>query len=119
VSRSGKTPTCLYLSLQYGLRAANYPLTPEDFERGGLPSSLKDVQGRLFGLTIAPERLQRIRAERRPGSGYSELARCRDEIRRAEELYRNHGIPWLDATSMSIEEIATAIVHQLGLQRRI
>jgi regulator of PEP synthase PpsR (kinase-PPPase family) len=119
VSRSGKTPTCLYLSLQYGLRAANYPLTPEDFERGGLPVALQDVKGRLFGLTISPDRLQRIREERRPGSAYSDLSRCRDEVRRAEELYRTHGIPWLDTTSVSIEEIATAIVHLLGLKRRI
>lgn len=119
VSRSGKTPTCLYLSLQYGLRAANYPLTPEDFERGGLPPALRGVKGKLFGLTIAPERLQRIREERRPGSGYAELSRCRDEIRWAEELYRANKIPWVDTTSVSIEEIATGIVHQLGLKRRI
>lgn len=119
VSRSGKTPTCLYLSLQYGLHAANYPLTPEDFERGGLPPALKGLEGKLFGLTIAPERLQRIREERRPGSSYAELARCRDEIRRAEQLYQAHGVPWLDTTSVSIEEIATNIVHRLGLHRRI
>lgn len=119
VSRSGKTPTCLYLSLQYGLRAANYPLTPEDFERGGLPAALRGLEGKLFGLTIAPERLQRIRDERRPGSSYADIKRCRDEVRRAEELYRTHGIPWLDTTTMSIEEIAIAVVHQLGLRRRV
>lgn len=119
VSRSGKTPTCLYLSLQYGLRAANYPLTPEDFERGGLPPALKGLSAKLFGLTISPERLQRIREERRPGSSYSDLSRCRDEIRRAEALFQAQGIPWLDTTSVSIEEIATAIVHRLGLHRRI
>jgi len=119
VSRSGKTPTCLYLSLQFGLRAANYPLTPEDFERGGLPPALRGLGSRLFGLTIAAERLQRIREERRPGSRYADLNRCRDELRRAEALYQAQGIPWLDTTSMSIEEIATAIVHRLGLHRRL
>jgi len=119
VSRSGKTPTCLYLSLQYGLRAANYPLTPEDFERGGLPKALQGLKGKLFGLTIAPERLQRIREERRAGSSYAAAARCRDEVRRAEDLYRANDIPWLDTTSISIEEIATGIVHQLGLKRRV
>lgn len=119
VSRSGKTPTCLYLSLQYGLRAANYPLTPEDFERGGLPKALQGLNGKLFGLTIAPQRLQRIREERRAGSSYADAARCRDEVRRAEDLYRVSNIPWLDTTSISIEEIATGIVHQLGLHRRV
>lgn len=119
VSRSGKTPTCLYLSLQYGLRAANYPLTPDDFERGGLPPALRDLGGRLFGLTISPDRLQRIRAERRAGSSYAELDRCRDEVRRAEQLYQAHTIPWVDTTTMSIEEIATAVVHRLGLKRRV
>jgi regulator of PEP synthase PpsR (kinase-PPPase family) len=119
VSRSGKTPTCLYLALQFGLHAANYPLTPEDFERGGLPLALKGLGQKLFGLTIAPDRLQRIREERRPGSNYASKNRCRDEIRRAEVLYQTHSIPWLDTTTMSIEEIATAIVHRLGLHRRI
>jgi regulator of PEP synthase PpsR (kinase-PPPase family) len=66
VSRSGKTPTSLYLAMQFGLKAANYPLIPEDFERRQLPSALLPWRKKIFGLTIAPERLAEIRAERRP-----------------------------------------------------
>ena len=119
VSRSGKTPTCLYLGLQYGIRAANYPLIPEDFDTMRLPASLDGFRNKLFGLTIRPERLQRIRNERRPGSRYASMENCEHEVRAAETLMRNESIPVLDTTTRSIEELATVILHQANLQRHI
>ena len=119
VSRCGKTPTSLYLALQFGLRAANFPLTPDDFVDRHLPASVLPFRERLFGLTIQPERLRDIREERRPGSHYATLENCRQEIREAEHLMQQHGIPMLDTTSKSIEEIATTIVHRAKLARRV
>ncbi|MGE5088626.1 MAG: pyruvate, water dikinase regulatory protein [Candidatus Levyibacteriota bacterium] len=119
VSRCGKTPTSLYLALQFGVRAANFPLTPDDFADHHLPASVLPYRERLFGLTIQPERLRDIREERRPGSHYATLENCRQEIREAEHLMQQHGIPMLDTTSKSIEEIATTIVHRAKLARRV
>ena len=119
VSRCGKTPTCLYLAMQYGIRAANYPLIPEDFASMQLPTHLRPLRGKLYGLTIRAERLQQIRNERRPGSQYATLANCDYEIREAEGLMRQAGIPYLDATSKSVEELATTILHEAKLVRRI
>lgn len=117
VSRSGKTPTSLYLALQYGIRAANYPLTEEDFETTRLPASLEPVRDKLFGLTIDPTRLHRIRAARRPNSRYAALEQCRREVRAAESLYRRYRIPSIDTTDRSIEEIASAVIKTLRLGR--
>ena len=119
VSRSGKTPTCLYLSMQFGVRAANYPFIPEDFGSRQLPASLKSLRSKLYGLTITPTRLQSIRSERRPNSTYSDLKNCEHEIREAEMLMRRENIPFLDATSKSVEELATTIMQQAKLERRI
>ncbi len=119
VSRSGKTPTCLYMAMQFGIRAANYPLIPEDFSAMQLPGQLRSLRGRLRGLTIKPERLQQIRNERRPGSTYATLANCEFEVKQAEALMRQEGIPYLDATSKSVEELATTILHEAKLVRRI
>jgi regulator of PEP synthase PpsR (kinase-PPPase family) len=119
VSRSGKTPTCLYLAMQYGIRAANYPLTPDDFEHRRLPAKVQPYRGRLYGLTIQAERLQQIRNERRPGTRYAKLDNCQYEIREAEAMMVQEGIPFLDATSKSVEELATTILHEAKLQRRI
>jgi hypothetical protein len=119
VSRSGKTPTCLYLAMQFGIRAANYPLIPEDFENSQLPGQLQPLRPKLYGLTIRPERLHRIRTERRPGSKYATLANCEFEVREAEALMRQEGIPYLDATSKSVEELATTILQEAKLVRRI
>jgi len=119
VSRCGKTPTCLYLAMQFGIRAANYPLLPEDFSATQLPAPLRPLRGKLYGLTIRPERLQQIRNERRPGSRYATLANCEFEIREAEALMRQEGIPYLDATSKSVEELATTILQEAKLLRRI
>jgi regulator of PEP synthase PpsR (kinase-PPPase family) len=119
VSRSGKTPTCLYLALQFGLKAANYPLIPEDLENMKLPGALNGHKSRMYGLSIAPERLQQIRAERRPNTKYASLGNCRFEVQAAEALLREAGIPMLDSTTKSIEEIATTILHEAQLVRRV
>jgi hypothetical protein len=119
VSRCGKTPTSLYLALQFGIRAANFPLTPDDFADRRLPASVLPFRERCFGLTIQPERLREIREERRPGSKYAMLDNCRYEIREAENLMQQHGIPMLDTTTKSIEEIATTVLHRAKLSRHI
>ena len=119
VSRCGKTPTCLYLAMQFGISAANYPLIPEDFNSMLLPAPLRPLRGKLYGLTIRPERLQQIRTERKPGSKYATLANCEFEVREAEALMRQEGIPYLDATSKSVEELAPTILHEAKLVRRI
>ena len=119
VSRCGKTPTSLYLALQFGIRAANFPLTPDDFADRRLPASVAPFRERLFGLTIQPERLREIREERRPGSHYAQLDNCRHEVREAENLMLQHNVPMLDTTSKSIEEIATTILHRAKLARHI
>jgi regulator of PEP synthase PpsR (kinase-PPPase family) len=113
VSRSGKTPTSLYLAMQFGIKAANYPLIPEDFERGKLPSALHVFKGKIFGLTIAPERLSEIRNERRPGSKYAALENCRYEVNEAEAMMKRDGIRWLSSTAKSIEEISTTILQEI------
>jgi regulator of PEP synthase PpsR (kinase-PPPase family) len=119
VSRSGKTPTSLYLSLQFGLKAANYPLIPEDFERDCLPDSLLPFRDKLFGLTIAPEQLHRIREERRPHSHYASLANCRAEVHAAESLMRRSGITWFDMTSRSIEEMAVHLLQAINKKQEL
>ena len=116
VSRSGKTPTSLFLAMQFGIKVANYPLIPEDFERGCLPDILLPLRHKLFGLSIKPERLSEIRNERRPGSRYASIENCRDEIRNAEALMTRNGIEWLNSTTKSIEEIAATIVAKFHLQ---
>lgn len=119
VSRSGKTPTCLYLAMQYGIRTANYPLTPDDFANTTLPKPLTPFRNKLFGLTITPERLAAIRNERKPGSHYASADNCREEIQAAERLLRHEGIPLLDTTAKSVEEIAITILRQRGLASRL
>jgi len=119
VSRTGKTPACIYLALQYGVYAANYPLTEEDLVRPGLPRLLEPHRAKLYGLTIKPERLERIRGQRRPNSRYASLRQCQYEIARAETMFRREKIPYINTTSMSIEEIATTILHDRKLKRRL
>jgi regulator of PEP synthase PpsR (kinase-PPPase family) len=118
VSRSGKTPTCLYLALQYGIRAANYPFIPEDFSSMLLPVQLKNLKEKLFGLTIDPVRLHQIRSERKLDSKYASLENCQYETHEAEALMRQEGIPYLDVTNKSIEELATTLLHHTQLERR-
>jgi regulator of PEP synthase PpsR (kinase-PPPase family) len=117
VSRSGKTPTSLYLAMQHGIKAANYPLIPEDFERGHLPGSLNPFKRKCFGLTIAADRLHQIRQERRPDSKYASMENCRYEVGQAESMMRREGIAWLSSTHKSIEEIATTILRDLRPDR--
>ncbi|WP_426175533.1 posphoenolpyruvate synthetase regulatory kinase/phosphorylase PpsR [Massilia sp. TWR1-2-2] len=118
VSRSGKTPTSLYLAMQYGIKAANYPLIPDDFERGKLPSSLPEFKEKIFGLSITPERLSEIRHERRAGSKYASIENCRYEVNEAELMMKREGIRWLSSTTKSIEEIATTILQEIKPNRR-
>jgi len=113
VSRSGKTPTSLYLAMQYGLKASNYPLIPEDFDRRKLPPALVPHRKKIFGLTIQPERLSEIRNERRPGSRYASLENCRYEVAESEAMMRREGIRWLSTTTKSIEEISTTILQEI------
>jgi hypothetical protein len=117
VSRSGKTPTSLYLAMQHGIKAANYPLIPEDFDRGAIPKSLLPYKKKCFGLTIAPDRLNQIRNERRPGSKYASMENCRYEVNEAEAMMRREGISWLSSTHKSIEEIATTILRDIRPDR--
>jgi len=119
VSRSGKTPTCLYLALQFGVSAANYPLIPEDFDRDQLPRALRPFRNKLFGLSIAPERLSEIRQARRPNSRYAALDNCRYEVDAAERMMRGESIRWIDSTKRSIEEIATTILRELKIDRHV
>ncbi len=119
VSRSGKTPTSLYLAMQYGLKASNYPLIPEDFDRRQLPPALVPHRKKIFGLTISPERLSEIRNERRPNSRYASLENCRMEVGEAESMMRREGIRWLSSTTKSIEEIATTILQEVQPDRLV
>lgn len=118
VSRSGKTPTCLYLALHFGVLAANYPLTDDDLEASRLPAFLLRNKHKLYGLTIDAERLSQIRETRRPGSRYATLAKCRREISAAEDLLSRAGVPILSTTHSSVEEIASRILLDLGLERQ-
>ncbi|MEP7155881.1 MAG: pyruvate, water dikinase regulatory protein [Betaproteobacteria bacterium] len=119
VSRSGKTPTCLYLALQFGVKAANYPLIPEDLEKMKLPPSLLPLKHKVWGLTIIPERLQQIRQERKPDSKYASFENCKWEVNTAEMLMRDAGVSYLNSTTKSIEELATTILHEARLDRRV
>lgn len=119
VSRSGKTPTCLYLAMRYGIHAANYPITEEDIDSNGLPKFLSPHRKKLFGLTIDPERLQTIRQGRRPNSQYAELSQCKKEVEAAIRLFQQEQIPYLNSTNVSIEELSTKILVISGIERRI
>lgn len=119
VSRSGKTPTSLFLALQFGIHAANYPITEEDLQVRALPEVLRPFRDKLFGLTIDPDRLHQIRNERRPNSRYANSSQCQIEVEAVESLYRKEGVRFLNTTHMSIEEIATTILHTAGLKRRL
>jgi len=117
VSRSGKTPTCLYLAMQFGLRAANYPLTESDMTGGGLPKILQPYRNRLFGLTINAERLRMIREIRRQNSEYASMAQCQKETRLINSLLQQENIPHINSSHISVEEIATSIIQLMKINR--
>lgn len=117
-SRCGKTPTCLYMALQHGLYAANYPLTDEDLEAARLPELLLKFQPKLYGLTSLPERLHRVRSERRPGSRYASMEQCAWELRQAEQLFQRHNIPVVNSADKSVEEIAVVVMQDKNLRRQ-
>ncbi|ROH88346.1 kinase/pyrophosphorylase [Pseudomethylobacillus aquaticus] len=117
VSRSGKTPASLYMAMQFGIRTANYPIIPEDLERDTLPGTLANHRDKIFGLTIDPERLHKIRTERRPNSRYASLDNCKEEVRMAEVMMHREGINMIDSTSRSVEEISSMIVQQLTMRQ--
>ncbi len=117
VSRVGKSPTCLYLAMQYGVRAANFPFADDDFRGDGLPEAIAPYREKLFGLTIRPGRLREIRQRRRPGSGYASAERCEFEVAQSERLYRRHGVPFQDVTNVSVEEVAALVLQRAGLER--
>ena len=119
VSRSGKTPTCLYLALQYGVFAANFPLTDEEFDSGTLPDMLLQQKDKLVGLTIEPTRLQQIRKERRALGRYSSAQQVRYELREAGKIFKKYGVPVIDTTEFSIEEISSRILNSTGVERRV
>ncbi len=118
VSRSGKTPTCLYLAMQFGIRAANYPLVDNDLEKGRLPHALKPWKAKLYGLTIDPDSLQKIRQSRIPDSRYASQKQCRKEIKLLDALYRQENITVVESSSMSVEELATTLMQKAGLRRQ-
>ena len=119
VSRSGKTPTSIYLSLQFGIRVANYPLTEEDLDDNRLPAVLRAHKQKLFGLMIDAERLVAIRSERKANSRYASFSQCQMELRAIEGIYISEGIKYLNVSEMSIEEISTRVLQMTGLKRRI
>ncbi len=117
VSRVGKSPTCLYLAMTYGVKASNFPLVEEDLEGDSLPSALAPYRGKLFGLTISPRRLHELRTKRSPGTNYAALERCEFETQRAERLFRRHNVPFLDTTNVSVEELASQVLQRSNVER--
>jgi regulator of PEP synthase PpsR (kinase-PPPase family) len=115
-SRCGKTPTTMYLALQYGLLVANYPLTDDDFPTDRLPRTVDRHASKCFGLTTTPLRLSQVRHERRPNSVYSSLAQCTLELRRAEDLYRRNRVPFLNSSTKSVEEMSAVIMQSMRLR---
>ncbi len=117
VSRSGKTPTSIYMALNFGIKCANYPITQDDLDHDEIPKVLKDYTGKCFGLTIDPVRLNQIRTQRMADTNYATLKQCEKEVRATEAIFREYKIPMLNTTQLSVEEIATRIVSEKGLQR--
>ncbi|MFQ6485001.1 pyruvate, water dikinase regulatory protein [Brachybacterium epidermidis] len=112
-SRCGKTPTSMYLALMHGVFVANYPLVDEDFENGVLPQTITTLSDRCFGLLTSPRRLSEVRGERRPDSRYASVDQTHWELSRARHIYDYYGIPFVDSSSKSVEEMSTLILQSL------
>ena len=110
VSRSGKSPTCIYLAMNFSVKAANYPLSEEQLDSGKLPDSLINNLDKIVGLTISPKQLFEMRQKRRPGTEYSSFATCEKEIKQAKRLFEDYKIPFVESTSTSIEEISVQLL---------
>jgi regulator of PEP synthase PpsR (kinase-PPPase family) len=115
VSRTSKTPTCIYLAHR-GIRAANVPLVPGR----PLPEKLFQLKKTLIvGLLIAPDRLIQIRRNRllslkeNRESSYIDQDAVREEVIEARRLYERHGWPTIDVTRRSVEETAAAVLNLL------
>ena len=119
VSRCGKTPSSLYLSMQFGIKAANYPFVEDDMDNLKLPEALKRNKSKLFGLTIDPQRLHEIRQVRMENSRYSSLRQCRIEVKEVEMMYKKERIPFVNSTYHSVEEISAKILDISGLKRHM
>ena len=117
-SRTGKTPTSLYLAMHYGLKAANYPIVDEELDSHSLPTALKGYSSKVFGLLVTAERLKNIRTKRRPDSTYSSLQQCQYEVRQTKTMFQQQNIPYFDVSSMSVEEIASNIMNMLKISPR-
>ncbi|EOD9418735.1 TPA: pyruvate, water dikinase regulatory protein [Vibrio campbellii] len=119
VSRSGKTPTSLYMAMQFGLRVVNYPFIAEDVKMMRLLPEFEVHRHKLFGLTINPERLNEIRENRLSGSEYASTEQCKLELDTVEALFRREAIPYINTSSLSVEEITTRILERAGMKRRL
>lgn len=119
VSRSGKTPTSLYMAMQFGLRVVNYPFIAEDVKMMRLLPDFEIHRHKLFGLTIDPERLTEIRENRLSGSDYASTEQCKLELDTVEALFRREAIPYINTSSLSVEEITTRILEKAGMKRRL
>lgn len=119
VSRTSKTPTCIYLAHR-GIRAANVPLVPgqEDGER---LTQLKNPL--VIGLTVSPDRLIQIRRNRidnlnaSQASNYTDQDAVREETIKARRAFERRGWPTIDVTRRSVEETAAAITNLLSEHR--
>ncbi|HAS5920390.1 TPA: kinase/pyrophosphorylase [Vibrio cholerae] len=119
VSRSGKTPTSLYMAMQFGLRVVNYPFIAEDIHAMRLLPEFEFHRHKLFGLTINAERLTEIRENRLAGSEYASNQQCQQELATVEALFRREAISYINTSSLSVEEISTRILERTGLKRRL
>lgn len=117
ISRSGKTPTALYLTLNFGLKVANFPFTADDLPRFTLNPAHERNRFKLIGLMISPARLQSIRRERRPESKYADHLQIMLELDALNELFFREKIPFIDTTTRSVEEIAASIMSIVSIRK--
>lgn len=123
VSRTSKTPTCVYLANR-GIKAANVPLVPDVPFPQNVLEMAKQENGPMFvALTAAPERLVDIRRNRLQqlgesrATGYHDEGAVEDEVRLARQFYRQQGWPVIDVTRRSVEETAAEIITLLARRR--